>query len=121
MSHSSLVPRPSLAPRLNPAAWLMLVAAMVAVMVGLGGLTRLTGSGLSMVEWNPHQVLPPLNDAHWQETFALYRQSPQYRLVNAGMDLAAFKGIFWLEYLHRLWGRLIGLAFAVPLVAFVLR
>lgn len=103
------------------ARWLFLIAAMVAVMVGLGGLTRLTGSGLSMVEWNPHHVLPPLTAAEWQEAFALYRLSPEYRLVNAGMDLAGFKGIFWLEYVHRLWGRLIGLAFAVPLAVFLFR
>lgn len=103
------------------AGWLLLVAAMVAVMVGLGGLTRLTGSGLSMVEWNPHHLLPPLSESQWQDAFALYRQSPEYRLVNAGMDVAGFKGIFWLEYVHRLWGRLIGVAFAVPLAWFALR
>lgn len=103
------------------AGWLLLVAAMVAIMVGLGGATRLTGSGLSMVEWNPHHLLPPLSEAEWQDAFALYRDSPQYRLVNSGMDLAGFKGIFWLEYVHRLWGRLIGLAFAVPLALWALR
>ncbi|MCR6629824.1 MAG: COX15/CtaA family protein [Magnetospirillum sp.] len=101
--------------------WLGATAAMVAVMVALGGLTRLTGSGLSMVEWNPHHLLPPITDAQWHEAFALYRQSPEFRLVNSGMDLAGFKGIFWLEYVHRLWGRLIGLVFALPLALFVLR
>jgi cytochrome c oxidase assembly protein subunit 15 len=94
---------------------------MVAAMVALGGLTRLTGSGLSMVEWNPHHLLPPLGDAEWAEAFAAYRQSPQYLLVNAGMDLDGFKGIFWLEYVHRLWGRLIGAAFALPLAVFAWR
>ncbi len=112
-------PRPATAAPL--AGWLLLTAAMVAVMVALGGLTRLTGSGLSMVEWNPHHLLPPLTRAEWEQAFALYRQSPEYRLVNAGMDLSGFQGIFWLEYIHRLWGRLIGLVFALPLALFVAR
>lgn len=103
------------------AAWLLMVAAMVAVMVTLGGLTRLTGSGLSMTQWNPHHLLPPLDAAQWEEAFALYRQSPEFRLINAGMDLAGYQSIFWLEYVHRLWGRLIGLAFALPLLWFVWR
>lgn len=103
------------------AAWLFTCAAMVAVMVALGGLTRLTGSGLSMVEWNPHHLLPPLTEAAWQEAFAAYRDTPEYQMVNAGMDLAGFKGIFWLEYVHRLWGRLIGVVFALPLLVFALR
>lgn len=98
--------------------WLFLCCAMVAVMVALGGLTRLTGSGLSMVEWNPHHLLPPLTPDQWQEAFAKYRASPEYRLVNAGMDLAGFQGIFWLEYIHRLWGRMIGAVFLLPLVVF---
>lgn len=114
--------RPTASLRVPPlAGWLLLIAAMVAVMVGLGGATRLTGSGLSMVEWNPHHFLPPLSEAEWQDAFALYRASPQYRLVNAGMDLSGFKGIFWLEYVHRLWGRLIGLAFALPLALWAMR
>ncbi|CDK99928.1 Heme A synthase [Magnetospirillum gryphiswaldense MSR-1 v2] len=103
------------------AAWLLMVAAMVAVMVTLGGLTRLTGSGLSMTQWNPHHILPPLDAGQWQEAFALYRQSPEFRLINTQMDLAGYQSIFWLEYIHRLWGRLIGLAFALPLVWFVWR
>lgn len=103
------------------AAWLLVVAAMVAVMVTLGGLTRLTGSGLSMTQWNPHHILPPLDAAQWQEAFALYRQSPEFRLINTQMDLAGYQSIFWLEYVHRLWGRLIGLAFALPLAWFVWR
>ncbi len=98
--------------------WLIVCAAMVAVMVGLGGLTRLTGSGLSMVEWNPHHLLPPLTRADWEQAFTLYQGSPQFRLVNGLLDLDGFKGIFWLEYVHRLWGRLIGLAFALPLAWF---
>jgi heme a synthase len=102
--------------------WLFAIAAMVFVMVIIGGLTRLTDSGLSMVEWRPATGwLPPLSDAAWEETFRAYRATPEYRHVNAGMSLAEFKGIFWLEYLHRLWGRLIGLAFAVPLAFFLVR
>lgn len=111
----------SAAPPRGVAAWLFLTALLVALMVALGGLTRLTGSGLSMVEWNPHHILPPLNEAEWQEAFAGYRATPEYKLVNAGMDLAGFKGIFWLEYIHRLWGRLIGLVFAAPLVWFAVK
>lgn len=102
------------------APWLLVCAIMVAVMVALGGLTRLTGSGLSMVEWNPHHLLPPLTQDQWHEAFALYQATPEYQLVNSAMDLSGFKGIFWLEYIHRLWGRLIGLAFALPLALFAL-
>jgi len=103
------------------AAWLLVLTGMVGVMVLLGGLTRLTGSGLSMVEWQPLTLLPPLNEAAWQQAFAQYRASPQYQLVNAGMTLDGFRGIFWLEYIHRLWGRLIGAAFLLPFVVFVAR
>lgn len=111
------------APRLMApvALWLVAVALMVAAMIALGGLTRLTGSGLSMVEWNPHHLLPPLTEAEWRDAFAKYRTSPEYRHVNAGMDLDGFKGIFWLEYIHRLWGRLIGAVFVIPLVFFAAR
>ena len=101
--------------------WLLGVAVMVAVMVSLGGVTRLTGSGLSMAQWNPHHILPPMTHQEWQDAFAQYRQTPEYRLVNNGMDLAGYQGIFWLEYIHRLWGRLIGVAFAVPLAFFAWR
>ncbi|TQF77614.1 heme A synthase [Elioraea sp. Yellowstone] len=93
-------------------AWLLGIAAMVLVMVALGGATRLTGSGLSIMEWRPLTGwFPPLSEAEWQRLFDLYRTIPQYAAVNAGMDLAGFREIFWLEYLHRLWGRLIGVAF----------
>ncbi len=99
------------------AAWLFTVAAMILVMIVLGGATRLTGSGLSIMEWDPLMgVLPPLSDAEWQRLFRLYQQIPQYTLVNDGFGLAGFKHIFWLEWIHRLWGRLIGLVFLVPLV-----
>jgi cytochrome c oxidase assembly protein subunit 15 len=101
------------------AIWLFAVAGMIWVMIVLGGATRLTGSGLSIMEWAPFQgALPPLNAADWQRLFGLYKQIPQFALVNSDIGLAGFKHIFWLEYVHRLWGRLIGLAFFVPLVAF---
>jgi cytochrome c oxidase assembly protein subunit 15 len=100
-------------------AWLLVLALMVLVMVCLGGLTRLTGSGLSMVEWQPFTVLPPMSEEGWANVFAKYQLSPQYRLINDGMTLAAFKSIFWLEYIHRLWGRLIGLAFLLPFLWFL--
>jgi cytochrome c oxidase assembly protein subunit 15 len=99
--------------------WLVALAVMVWVMVGLGGATRLTGSGLSIMEWAPLSgTLPPLSQAEWQRLYDLYRTIPQYALVNQGFGIEGFKAIFWLEYLHRLWGRLIGLAFALPLLWF---
>ncbi|MCG8369548.1 MAG: COX15/CtaA family protein, partial [Proteobacteria bacterium] len=102
--------------------WLLLLCAMVFAMVVLGGLTRLTGSGLSMVDWRPLMgVLPPLTDAEWQRVFEMYRQTPEFRQVNSGFDVADFKGIFWLEYLHRLLGRAIGIVFLLPFVYFVAR
>jgi cytochrome c oxidase assembly protein subunit 15 len=99
--------------------WLLTLAAMILVNVVLGGLTRLTGSGLSMVEWQPLSVLPPLSDAAWAETFAKYQDSPQFQLVNDHMDLAGFKNIFWLEFIHRNWGRLLGLGFLIPFIVFI--
>ncbi|MGH6870793.1 MAG: COX15/CtaA family protein [Rhizomicrobium sp.] len=102
--------------------WLLVVALMIAAMVVVGGLTRLTGSGLSIMEWDPIVgALPPLSDAEWQRVFHLYRQIPQYTHENAGMTLAAFKGIFWWEWTHRLLGRLIGVVFFVPFVWFAWR
>jgi cytochrome c oxidase assembly protein subunit 15 len=104
------------------ASWLLACCALVALMVLVGGVTRLTHSGLSIVEWQPLVgTLPPLNDAQWQEVFEKYKQTPEYRLVNFGMSLAEFKGIFFWEYVHRLLGRLIGLAFFAPLAWFWLR
>ena len=104
------------------ALWLLILCAMVFVMVVLGGLTRLTHSGLSMVEWRPITGwLPPLNDAQWQQAFDHYRRFPEYRAYNSGMTVEEFMEIFWLEYLHRLWGRLMGLAFLVPFVVFCVR
>ena len=91
-------------------------------MVCLGGITRLTGSGLSMVEWAPITgILPPLNEAQWLAVFELYRASPEFIQVNSAMDLAGFKSIFWFEYFHRILGRLIGLSFLLPMLYFFLR
>ena len=104
------------------AVWLLALAGMVLVMVVLGGLTRLTHSGLSMVDWRPITGwLPPLTEEAWRAVFDAYRQFPEYQELNAGMSLAEFKGIFWLEYIHRLWGRLIGVAFALPFIVFLAR
>lgn len=104
------------------ALWLFGMCAMILVMVTLGGATRLTGSGLSIMEWAPLRgTLPPLSDAEWQRLYALYQQVPQYELVNKGFGLEGFKGIFWLEWGHRFWGRLIGVAFLLPLVWFAVR
>ncbi len=101
------------------AAWLLVCCALVFAMVVVGGVTRLTHSGLSIVEWQPIMgTLPPLSDTAWQETFEKYQRTPEYRQVNRGMSLAEFKGIFWWEYFHRLLGRLIGVVFFVPLVWF---
>lgn len=99
--------------------WLVGCAGMVFAMAVIGAITRLTESGLSMVEWRPLiGALPPLSEAEWQRVFDLYRDTPEYRLKNAGMSLAEFKTIFFWEWFHRLWGRLIGLVFALPLLAF---
>ena len=99
--------------------WLIVVAAMIFFMIVIGALTRLTESGLSMVEWRPVTGwLPPLSDGAWQAELQKYLSSPQGRLINRGFTIAEFKEIFWLEYIHRLWGRLIGVAFALPLAWF---
>ncbi|MCP4384545.1 MAG: heme A synthase, partial [Hyphomicrobiales bacterium] len=99
--------------------WLVCVALLVIVMILIGGATRLTDSGLSITEWQPiHGVIPPLNQAEWQEEFAKYQQIPEYQLINKGMSLAAFKTIFWWEWGHRFLGRIIGVVFLVPLIWF---
>ncbi len=101
------------------ARWLVACALMVFTMLVIGGITRLTGSGLSIVEWRPVAgALPPLDARDWEALFAEYRRSPQFRLENASMTLEGFRSIFWWEYVHRLVGRLTGLVFALPLVAF---
>lgn len=102
--------------------WLLVVYGMIGAMVVIGGITRLTGSGLSMVDWHPLMgALPPLDEASWQAVFLRYQQSPQYAHVNHWMTLADFKQIFFWEYLHRLLGRLIGVVFFVPWLIFVAR
>ncbi|NCF23254.1 MAG: heme A synthase [Gammaproteobacteria bacterium] len=104
------------------ATWLLICCGFVFAMVVLGGFTRLTGSGLSIAEWRPIMgTLPPLSDAEWQRVFEIYKQTPEFQTVNSHMDVHDFKGIFWLEYLHRLLGRLLGLAFLLPLIYFVAR
>jgi cytochrome c oxidase assembly protein subunit 15 len=102
------------------AAWLLACAALVFLIVLVGGVTRLTRSGLSIVEWQPLVgAIPPLSEAHWQELFAKYRETPEFRLVNHDMTLEGFKTIFWWEYIHRLLGRLIGVVFLVPFLGFL--
>jgi cytochrome c oxidase assembly protein subunit 15 len=100
-------------------AWLYGCCVLLFVMISVGGITRLTHSGLSIVEWQPIVgALPPLNDLQWQEVFSKYKLTPEYDKVNRGMSLEAFKGIFWWEYFHRLLGRMIGVVFALPLIWF---
>jgi cytochrome c oxidase assembly protein subunit 15 len=104
------------------AIWLLFCAGMIFAMVVLGGVTRLTRSGLSIVVWEPIRgILPPLNRQAWEAEFARYKRSPEYQKINKGMTLEGFKSIYWMEYLHRLWGRLIGMAFFLPFVFFWLR
>jgi len=103
-------------------SWLVTVAALIALMVLVGGATRLTESGLSIVEWKPVAgALPPLTEQHWTEAFEAYKTIPQYRELNAGMSLAQFKTIFWWEWSHRLLGRVIGIAFLLPFLWFIWR
>jgi cytochrome c oxidase assembly protein subunit 15 len=113
--------RPDVARR-YVAYWLLACAALVFAIVVVGGVTRLTRSGLSIVEWQPLVgALPPLSHADWQELFAKYRETPEFRQVNFDMTLEGFKRIFWWEYFHRLLGRLIGVVFFVPFLYFWLR
>ncbi len=104
------------------ATWLFVIAAMILVMVVLGGVTRLTHSGLSMVEWKPVTGwLPPFDQTDWQSRFEKYQASPEFRKLNSEMTLSEFKSIFWLEFLHRLWGRIIGVAFLIPFLVFLVK
>ncbi len=117
-----ITPLPASARPRALAQWLFAVAALIILMVVIGGITRLTESGLSITEWKPLSgAVPPLTDAQWQAEFAHYRQIGQYEQLNRGMSLAEFKTIFFWEYLHRLLGRVIGLAFFLPLVWFAVR
>lgn len=114
---------PSKAERARPtiAAWLFASAFMVAAMVVIGGITRLTESGLSMVEWRPLMGwIPPMGEAEWQRVFDMYKATPEYSAANFWMSLEDFKTIFFWEYVHRVWGRLIGIVFAVPFLVFLL-
>lgn len=104
------------------AIWLLACCAMIFLMVLIGGITRLTWSGLSITEWQPVTgIAPPLSATAWQAEFDKYQQTPQYRLMNAGMSLSDFKTIYLWEYVHRLWGRLIGLVYALPFVYFLIQ
>ena len=112
--HAPTVSRPA---QRAIAVWLLACCALVFAMVVVGGVTRLTHSGLSIVEWKPLVgTIPPLNEAQWAQTFAKYQQTPEFKLVNHAMTVAEFKGIFWWEYFHRLLGRMIGVVFLVPLL-----
>lgn len=110
-------------PRQRPMAiWLLLCCAMIFAMVVVGGVTRLTRSGLSIVEWDPIiGAIPPLNTAQWDKAFNLYKQTPEFRDVNFDMKLDEFKSIFWMEYAHRLLGRSIGVVFLAPFLYFLAR
>jgi len=99
--------------------WLLSIVAVILAMITVGGLTRITGSGLSITEWDPIMgALPPLTDAAWNEAFAKYQHIPQYIHENSGMSLAGFRDIYWWEWAHRLLGRLLGLLFVIPLAWF---
>lgn len=109
-------------PPASVAMWLLACCAVVFAIVVVGGITRLTHSGLSIVEWQPIVgTVPPLTDEAWAEAFSQYQQTPEYRQVNAGMSLPEFKKIFWWEYVHRLLGRSVGLVFLLPFLYFLAR
>lgn len=104
------------------AIWLLVCCATVFGMIILGGVTRLTGSGLSMVQWAPIMgILPPMSQSEWNDTFLLYQQFPEYKIKNFHMDLGDFKSIFWFEYGHRLLGRSIGMIFLLPFLFFLIK
>jgi heme a synthase len=112
----------ALKPERAVAWWLIACCAMIYLMVVIGGITRLTESGLSITQWQPIEgVVPPLDAAQWDEAFQRYKAIPQYRAIHPDMTLAQFRTIYFWEYAHRLWGRLIGLAFAAPFLYFLLR
>jgi len=117
----STVPSDAVPPRIGLVrAWLFAMAGLVFLMVVVGGATRLTGSGLSITEWNPIMgAIPPLTDVAWLEAFEKYKAIPQYKLVNAGMEPADFKFIFWWEWSHRQLGRAIGVVFALGFIVFL--
>ena len=119
---SGVAPERAARRRRSVACWLLGLAGLVLAMVVLGGITRLHHAGLSIVDWRPLVgVLPPFGDEAWQALFADYRRFPEYQEINRGMTLDEFKGIFWLEYAHRLLGRIVGIAFALPFLWFLIR
>ena len=108
----------------NPAVyiWLLLLTTMVLLIIVIGGLTRLTDSGLSMTDWRPLLgVIPPLNENNWQSVFEMYKLTPEFKIVNKNMNLEQFKFIFWWEWFHRVFARLIGIIFIIPLIYFIIR
>lgn len=103
-------------------SWLYIGCFLIFIMVMIGGITRLTGSGLSMTDWNLIMgAIPPTSEEAWQEAFDQYKQFPQYKLVNTSMGVEEFKDIYFWEYFHRLWGRLIGIVFIVPFLFFIIK
>lgn len=109
------------APKTKPVlVWLIIGCVMIATMVMIGGITRLTNSGLSIVEWDLFMgAIPPLDERAWQNTFDKYQAYPEYQMMNPNMDLSGFKSIFFWEYLHRQWGRLMGIVFIIPFFIFL--
>src|SRR5215475_5432448 len=104
------------------AIWLLIGIGMLVIQVLLGGITRLTGSGLSITEWKPIMgALPPMNDQQWNEAFDKYKQIAQYKYINSSFTLSDFKSIFFWEWFHRLWARLIGVVFIIPFVIFLIQ
>ena len=116
-----MIEAPAQGARWGIRVWLVVIFMMVAMMIAVGGLTRLTDSGLSITEWRPVTgAMPPLNDADWAVEFAKYQASPQYKLMNAGMEMSEFKTIYWWEWGHRQLGRMVGLVWAVGFFGFLL-
>ena len=102
--------------------WFLVIYVMSIVMVLIGGLTRLTGSGLSMVDWRPILgILPPMGEQDWQNLFNLYQKTPEFMQINSAIDLAGFKKIFWLEYIHRVFGRVIGIILLIPTITLIMK
>lgn len=122
MTHAAAYIRARANSRRAIAIWLFVCAALIFAMVVIGGITRLTESGLSITEWKPVTgTFPPMSETEWQAEFEKYRKIPEYREKNLGMGLAEYKTIYWWEYVHRLWGRAIGVAFLLPFLWFLLR
>ena len=102
--------------------WHLTVIVLLLLLVSIGGITRLTNSGLSITKWQLFTgILPPLNAEKWNEYFSLYTKIPQYNELNMGMSLGEFKYIFWWEYIHRLLARIVGLAYMLPLIFFIIK